>query len=156
VLGHLVSFILKAQGFPQTTSLYITHTQRLRLRLLWRFLYVFTATRGGIQRDRIDPRCLSPIILDHAIPLDSSFGGFYSINGFQWRCSTLPSRASSTPATSTWLEKENSIIPTDQVSHSYMLVCVSVSDFSFKTKYNRVAASPCSLSLPLAGTCMFH
>ena len=93
------------------------------------------------------------IILDHAIPLDSSFGGFYSINGFQWRCSTLPSRASSTPATSTWLEKENSIIPTDQVSHIYMRVCVSVSDFSFKTKYNRVAASPCSLSLPLAGTC---
>ncbi|KAG6758273.1 hypothetical protein POTOM_038611 [Populus tomentosa] len=38
----------------------------------------------------------------------------YCINGFQWRCSTLPSRASSTPATSTWLEKENSIIPTDQ------------------------------------------
>ncbi|KAL9388827.1 hypothetical protein Peur_017432 [Populus x canadensis] len=32
-----------------------------------------------------------------------------------WRCSTLPSRASSTPATSTWLEKENSIIPTDQI-----------------------------------------
>ncbi|KAL9351784.1 hypothetical protein Peur_054464 [Populus x canadensis] len=39
----------------------------------------------------------------------------YCINGFQWRCSTLPSRASSTPETSTWLEKENSIIPTDQI-----------------------------------------
>ena len=35
-----------------------------------------------------------------------------------------PSRTSSAPATSTWLEKENSILSTDQVSRIYMRVCV--------------------------------
>ena len=35
---------------------------------------VSTATGGGIQRDRIDPKL--SMSLDHAIPLDSSFGSF--------------------------------------------------------------------------------
>lgn len=37
-------------------------------------LLASTATGGGIQRDRIDPKL--SMSLDHAIPLDSSFGSF--------------------------------------------------------------------------------
>ena len=78
---------------PFRESIYQTHSRIIsEAEVLLICIFHSTATGGGIQRDRIDPK--SQIykfsllnIWDHAIPLDSSFGGFYYFSCFSWTTS---------------------------------------------------------------------